>query len=279
MVRRAAVLLILAAALTGCQSDEDKEAAVRAEIFAAMKSVPGVQRSAVETSVGDDGVEVDADVVVAPAGGPVAETVKRVRAVLAGPADVGGVSLKLVIKRGTGEHDGRWYDGTASAERFDQQAELWGRTIESGDYRRVGVMSQPNSRFLIFTQGWVGDAARRPTASAAYREMVELSVSTGLRPAELDLTAGPTEQVRVESDGTEVLPESLLVAAEKFGPVPEVWVLRRRTAPQLQVRLYGTLTTEDRERVIGTLREAGLLKEDLEVYEGTGTSRRLWPTA
>ncbi|MFF5083279.1 hypothetical protein ACFY36_40065 [Actinoplanes sp. NPDC000266] len=279
MVRRVLVLLIVLAALTGCQSDEDKEAAVRAEIFAAMKSVPGVQRSAVEARAGDDGVGVDAEVTVTPAAGQVAETVKRVRAVLMEPDEVGGVSLKLFVKRGQNEHDGRWYDGTASSGEFDRQADLWGRTIESGDYRRVGVMAQPSTRFLIFAQGWAGDAARRPTASAAYREMVELSASAGLRLTDIGVSAAPTEQLRVESDGTEALPESLLVAAERFGAVPEAWVLRRRTGPHLQVRLYGEVTAQDRQRVIGTLREDGLLTTDLEVYEGTGASRRLWPTA
>ncbi|MEU8817215.1 hypothetical protein [Actinoplanes sp. NPDC048796] len=279
MVRRAVVLLVLLAALTGCQSDEEKEAAVRSEIFAAMKSVPGVQRSAVETKTGDDGVEVNAEVTVKPADGQVAETVKRVRAVLAEPSDVHGVSLKLSVLRGANEHDGRWYDGTAAAGQFDRQADLWGRTIESGDYRRVGVMSQSTTRFLIFAQGWVGDAASRPTASVAYRKMVELSVSAGLSPADLNVSAAPTEQVRVESDGTEALPEPLLVAAEKLGSAPELWVLRRRTGPHLQVRLYGPVTPRDRERVIGTLREAGLLGADLEVYEGTGTAKRLWPAA
>ncbi|SNY68747.1 hypothetical protein [Paractinoplanes atraurantiacus] len=276
MVRRAVVLLVLVAALTGCQSDEDKEAAVRAEIFAAMKSVPGVQRSAVETHAGDDGVEVDAEVTVTPAG-QVAETVKRVRAVLVEPADVHGVSLRLFVKRGPGEHDGRWYYGTAASGDFDKQADLWGRAIESGDYRRVGVLLQSTTRFQIFTQGWTGDATSRPSAADSYRKLVELTASAGLSVTEVNVIAEPTEQARVESDGTEAVPEPLLVAAEKLGP--ESWVLRRRTAPHLQVRLYRKLTTRDRDKVIGTLGEAGLLTADLEVYEGTGTSKRLWPTA
>ncbi|MEV4343101.1 hypothetical protein AB0J83_01280 [Actinoplanes sp. NPDC049596] len=280
MVRRAAVLLVILASLTGCRSDEDKEASVQAEIIAAIKPVPGVERWSVDPRAGENGISVDAEVTMTPAPGQAASSLKQVRAALTKPSEVDKVSLKLIVKRGPNEHDGRWYDGTAASGDFDRQAELWGRTIESGDYRRVGAMMQPNRRFLIFLQGWTGDPNSRPAASGAYRRMAELSASAGLVPAQVDLKAEPTEQVSVESDGGGTLTGPVLAATEKLAAirgVGAVSVVGRDRAPRLRIRVYGALTAQQREQVLGTLRAAGLLGENLELYQGSGNGNRLWP--
>jgi hypothetical protein len=287
-VRRATawvvVLVTAVAAMAGCESDDERARAVRDQVLAVGKTVPGVARLAVTTRVAAHGVAVDAEATLEPAAGRTAEDVKRLRDTLIEPAEVLALTLKLVVKRGAAEHDGRWYDGTAALPRFERQADLWGATIDAGGYRRVVAMMQSTTRFQVSAQGWAGSPGTRPSASAAYRVLVTAARSAGLPPEELELRARPTDRMEVAGDGSAALSPAVLAATDRLGELPGVTGLTttgRAAAPHVLIRVYPrvALTAAQRARVLGTLRTAGLLGPDLQVFEGSGTRQPLWPTA
>ena len=278
-VRRwVAILAIVAVALTGCDNAEEREAALKKELYKAVEAVPGLEEYHVRTRASGDGFAVDAEVRLAPAAGQAAAGAKLVRAALTGSDEVRSVSLTLVLRRGAAEHDGRWYDGTAARPEFDRQADLWGRTVDSGSYRRVLAMMQSTQRFKVAAQGWTGDAASRPSAARAYRDLVAAGVAAGLRIEDLDLSAAPTDRVEAGSDGGAALPDAVLAAGEqvaKLDGVGRVTITGRSTAPAARMRIYPVKPLSDGQRgqIRDTLRRAGLLGPGLEVIEGGGEGR------
>ncbi|GIM88304.1 hypothetical protein Ato02nite_000970 [Paractinoplanes toevensis] len=271
------VVLVLPAA--GCRSDAERADRAREEIFAAAKSLPGVENLQVTTKAVKGGIAVDADVVLRPAEGRTAADAKALRAVLTRPEGVHGVSLTLLVRRGTTEHDGRWYDGTAGLPAFDGQVGLWGHVIDTGKYQRVVAMRQSTTRFLVTAMRW-DDAGSRPAASAAYRDMVAAGTAAGLRTEDLDLTVRPTERFELGSNGTAALSDPFLAASERlaaFGVVRSLSASSGPAAPHLRIRVYpvSPLTEAQRAAMRETLSAARLLGPDLQAVEGSGAGRPL----
>ncbi|MEU7925071.1 hypothetical protein [Micromonospora sp. NPDC049107] len=276
-----AALALCVAGVAGCTSDAEKAAGAKKQVLAAVKGLAGVESLDVRTGKARDGILVHADVAIRPATGNVATAVKQLRAALMRADGVSALTLMLVVRRGSAEHDGRWYDGTAARDAFDRQADMWGQTIDSGSFHRVLAMQQSTTQFMVSVQGWDGAAAARPAATAVYRNLVAAGAAAGMTADRLTLSAHPTEQMQVDSNGGAALTEPVLVAADQLAKLDGVTAVTASggpSAPRLRFRVYprGTsLTSAQRDRVLGTLRSAGVLTADLQVRAGNGPV--IWP--